>query len=68
MLLVTTIICIFFGGPACLLFYVHILNYANGKTTNERMSKQARTVSEAVDMQSQSGTSYSAMSSQVDAE
>lgn len=49
-LTVTTLICLFFGGPATLLFYVHIQNYANGKTTNERMAKNApRTVSEAID-------------------
>ena len=33
------IICLFFGGPAVILFYVHMKNYANGKTTNERYAK-----------------------------
>lgn len=28
--------------PVCLLFYVHVKNYINGKTTNERFSRKAQ--------------------------
>jgi hypothetical protein len=39
MLLVTTLIALFFGGPACALCYVHFKNYSAAKTTNERFTK-----------------------------
>lgn len=66
-LVTTTLVCLFFGGPACLLLYVHVMNYSNGKTTNERMAKNARTTSEAIDNASQS--SYATgMSSTLDPE
>jgi hypothetical protein len=45
MLSVTVVICLFFGGPASILCYVHIKNYANGKTTNERFARAARSQS-----------------------
>lgn len=41
MLTVTSLICIFFGGPASVLVYVHVKNYSAGKTTNERFARQA---------------------------
>lgn len=41
MLLITTMIAVFFGGPASLLTYIHIRNYSAGKTTNERFGKGA---------------------------
>jgi palmitoyltransferase ZDHHC13/17 len=62
MLLITTLISLFFGGPACILFYVHCKNYAAGKTTNERMSRQTRSAS-ATDNGSESFASYSELSS-----
>ena len=46
MLGITVLISLFFGGPATILFYVHIKNFASGKTTNERFAKGARSGSE----------------------
>jgi len=39
LLAVTTLICLFFGGPAVILCYVHSKNYYSGQTTNERFAK-----------------------------
>ena len=36
---VTSLICLFFGGPASILCYVHSKNYYSGQTTNERFAK-----------------------------
>lgn len=49
MLTFTTLIALFFGAPATILFYVHIKNFATGKTTNERFAKNARSDSEATE-------------------
>ena len=46
MLLITTLICLFFGGPASVLCYVHIKNYSAAKTTNERFTRNQRSESE----------------------
>lgn len=43
LLLLTTLICLFFGVPASILCYVHTKNYYHGQTTNERFAKQGRT-------------------------
>lgn len=45
----TVIISLFFGVPAIALFYVHIKNYANGQTTNERLAKKPRASSIVTD-------------------
>jgi palmitoyltransferase ZDHHC13/17 len=42
MLLVTALITLFFCMPASALVYIHIKNYTNGRTTNERFAKAAR--------------------------
>ena len=42
LLALTTLICLFFGGPATILCYVHTKNYYAGQTTNERFAKQGR--------------------------
>ena len=39
LLLITLMISLFFGGPASVLFYVHMKNYFAGKTTNERFAR-----------------------------
>jgi palmitoyltransferase ZDHHC13/17 len=49
MLTVTTLISLFFGAPATILFYVHVKNFATGKTTNERFAKNARSDSDATE-------------------
>ena len=41
MLLVSLVVCLFFGIPAVLLCVIHCKNYAANKTTYERLSKQA---------------------------
>jgi len=46
MLSITVLICMFFGGPASILFFVHIKNYLSGKTTNERFARGARSNSD----------------------
>jgi len=45
MIVFTIIVCIFFGGPAGILLVVHVKNYANFKTTNERYARANRTAS-----------------------
>ena len=42
MLLVTTLIALFFGGPATALCFVHFKNYSAAKTTNERFAAGGR--------------------------
>lgn len=46
MLLVTVLICLFFGLPASALFYVHVRNFMAGKTTSERFARAARSNSD----------------------
>lgn len=46
MLVVTSLISLFFGVPATMLCYVHVKNYSAGKTTNERFARGARAESE----------------------
>lgn len=46
MLLATTLISLFFGGPASVLCFVHIKNYSAAKTTNERFTRNQRVDSE----------------------
>ena len=41
MLLVTALVSLFFGGPASVLVYIHIKNYASNRTTNERFARNA---------------------------
>ena len=41
MLIVSSLIAMFFGGPATILTWIHIKNYSSGKTTNERFAKGA---------------------------
>jgi hypothetical protein len=45
-------ISLFFGGPASVLFYVHMKNYFAGKTTNERFARQGRSASLVSDSES----------------
>ncbi len=62
MLLITVLICLFFGAPAILLCYVHIKNYANGKTTNERFARQARSASATTNgTESERGDSFASL-------
>jgi hypothetical protein len=62
MLLVTVIICLFFGAPAIILCYVHVKNYANGKTTNERFARQARSASATTSgTESERGDSFASL-------
>jgi hypothetical protein len=46
MLFVTSLIALFFGGPATILTWIHIKNYSAAKTTNERFAKGANTKGE----------------------
>jgi len=41
MLFITSLIALFFGGPATILTWIHIKNYSAAKTTNERFAKGA---------------------------
>lgn len=52
LLLATLLISLFFGGPASVLFYVHMKNYCAGKTTNERFARQGRSASIVSDTES----------------
>ena len=58
MLAITTLICLFFGGPASILVYVHIKNFIAGKTTTERFARTARTGSSNSSERSNSVTSF----------
>lgn len=49
MLTVTVLICMFFGGPAGILVYIHVKNYLAGKTTNERFARAQRAGSMSTD-------------------
>jgi len=42
MLLITALVSLFFGGPASVLVYIHIKNYASNRTTNERFARNAQ--------------------------
>jgi len=47
MLLITTLIAIFFAGPAVALCIVHMRNYSEDKTTNERYAAGNRNRSDS---------------------
>ena len=38
----TVIVSLFFGVPASLLFFIHVNNYLNGQTTNERFANKVK--------------------------
>ena len=44
MLVVCSLIAMFFGGPAFALSYIHLKNYSAAKTTSERLSKKKKTM------------------------
>jgi hypothetical protein len=50
MLTVTLLVSLFFGVPAVLLFYVHLMNFLTGKTTNERFAAGPKQASESASM------------------
>ncbi len=54
LLTATLVISLFFGGPASALVFIHVKNYASGKTTNERFTRNQRSNSIASSDRSES--------------
>jgi len=68
MLVITVLISLFFAIPATLLCFIHIKNYANGKTTNERFARNARTASVSTHQsESERGDSFASLADLKDA-
>lgn len=42
----TLVVSVFFGIPATLICYIHVNNFLNGQTTNERFANKTRTASD----------------------